>query len=353
MTAAITSRGRARQREAVAVVAHTNRRRLLALLLLLGLLLAASILSLLLGWSWISPMRVWDALVHFDGSHEHLVIRESRLQRTAVAIFAGGVLGLAGAMMQALTRNPLADPGLLGVNAGAGFAVTVAIFTLGGMDMNRYIWFSLLGAFLATLAVYLIGTLGSRSLDPLKVTLAGVAVGTVLTGLSDALVVLDPDKFYGTRFWGIGSVANRTFSDIGVVLPFMVLGIVLALALSRPLNAIALGEAQATALGANVRLARIGSIVAVTLLAGSATALVGMIAFVGLMVPHAVRWLTGPDLRWVFPLTVVGSAVLVVLGDTLGRLLLEAGEVPVAVVLGIVGPPVLIWLARRNSAVAG
>lgn len=350
MTAVVTSHGRARERAEFAGVARTDRRRVLLLLALCVLLAVAGVLSLLLGWSWIGPRQVWDAFVHFDGSHDQLVIRESRLQRTAVAALAGATLGLAGAVMQALTRNPLADPGLLGVNAGAGFAVTVAIFCLGAMDMNRYIWFSLLGALVATLCVFLIGSVGGRALDPLRVTLAGVAIGTVLMGLSDAMVVLDPDKFYGARFWAIGSVADRSLGDVAVVLPFMAVGVVLALAAARPLNVVALGETQATALGANVRLARFGSILAVTLLAGSATALVGMIAFVGLMVPHLVRWLVGPDQRWVFSLTMIGSAVLVVIGDTGGRLVLTAGEMPVAVVLGVIGPPVLILLARRQRA---
>lgn len=351
MSAAVTSHGRAHQRE-VSGLARSNRRRTVLLLALLALLVLACLASLLIGWSWIAPEQVWDAFAHFSGSHEQLVIRESRLQRTVVAALVGAVLGLAGAVMQSLTRNPLADPGLLGVNAGAGFTVTVAVFFLGGMDMDRYIWFSLAGAFTATLAVHTIGSIGGRALDPLRVTLAGVAIGTVLMGLSNALVILDPDKFYGTRFWGIGSVANRTFDEVAVVLPLMLAGIVIAFAVARPLNALALGEAQATALGANVRLARLGAIIAVTLLAGSATALVGMIAFVGLMVPHLVRWLVGPDQRWVFPLTTVGSAALVVIGDTGGRLVLEAGEMPVAIVLGVLGPPALIALARRDTAVA-
>lgn len=353
MTSAVTSQGKLRRRAEIRGVAQTNRRRTWILLALVVLLAVACVASLLIGWSWIGPGQVWDSFVHFTGSHEQLVIRESRLQRTVVAALTGAVLGLAGAVMQALTRNPLADPGLLGVNAGAGFTVTVAVFFLGGMDMDRYIWFSLAGAFIATLAVHTIGSLGGRALDPLRVTLAGVAIGTVLMGLSNALVILDPDKFYGTRFWGIGSVANRSFDEVAVVLPLMLTGIGLALAVARPLNALALGEAQAIALGANIRLARLGAIVAVTLLAGTATALVGMIAFVGLMVPHVVRWLVGPDQRWVFPLTTLGAAVLVVIGDTGGRLVLEAGEMPVAIVLGVLGPPALIVLARRDSAVAG
>lgn len=353
MTAAVvTSRGRAAQRAQAVGLARSGRRRLVMLLVLLGLLVVACVASLLIGWSWIAPDRVWDAFVHFNGSHDQLVIHDSRMQRTVVAALAGAALGLAGAIMQALTRNPLADPGLLGVNAGAGFAVTAAIFFLGGMDMGRYIWFSLGGAFMATIAVYLIGSAGGRGVDPLRVVLAGVAIGTVLTGLSDGMVLLNPDKFYGARFWGAGSVADLTFGDASVVLPLMAVGAVLGLAVARPLNAMALGEAQATALGANVRLARLGSIVAVTLLAGATTALVGMIAFVGLMVPHVVRWLVGPDQRWVFPLTMVGSAILVVVADTGGRLVLEAGEMPVAVVLGVIGPPALIWMARRHSAVS-
>lgn len=352
MTTVVTSRGRARERAEFAGIAHTNRYRGWILVALLSLLAMACAASLLIGWTWIDPAQVWDSFVHFTGTHEQLVIRESRLQRTVVAVLAGGSLGVAGAVMQALTRNPLADPGLLGVNAGAGFAVTLAVFFLGGMDVDRYIWFSLTGAFLATLAVQAIGSAGGRALDPLRVTLAGVAIGTVLMGLSNALVILDPDKFYGTRFWGIGSVSDLTFSDVSVVAPLAMVGLVLALLVARPLNVLALGEAQATALGANLRLTRLGAIAAVTLLAGSTTALVGTIAFVGLMVPHLIRWLVGPDQRWVFPLTAVGAAALVVLGDTGGRLVLEAGEMPVAVVLGVLGPPVLIWLARRPQATA-
>lgn len=323
----------------------------MALACLLGLMLLAGCASLLLGWSWISPGRVWQSFNDFDGSYDHTVIRESRLPRTLVAAAVGAALGLAGAVMQALTRNPLADPGLLGVNAGAGFAVTLALFVLGSMSMSRFIWFSLAGAAIATVVVQLIGSRGP-DLDPLRMTLAGVAVGTVLTGVGSALTLLAPDRFYGARFWGVGSVADRTLGDLATVAPFLLVGLVVALLVARPLNALALGDLTARSLGVGVGSARVGAVVAVTLLAGAATAIVGMIAFVGLMMPHAVRWLVGPDQRWVFPMTAVASATLVMVCDTLGRYVLTLGEMPVSIVLACCGPPVLIALVRRESAAA-
>lgn len=321
-------------------------------MLMAGLVIAltcAVVASVMLGWTEISPETVWKAIFAFDGTHAQLVLRESRLQRTLAALVVGAALGLAGAVMQGLTRNPLADPGLLGVSAGAGFGVTIAVFVLGGMTMGRFVWFSILGAFAATVVVTALGTSARRANDTIRIVLAGVAVSAVLMGLSNALTVLDPDRFYGVRFWGAGSVANLDLASITVVLPFLVVGVALALALARPLNTIALGDASAKALGVNVAVVRAGSILAVTLLAGAATALVGMIAFIGLVVPHLVRACLGPDQRWVFPATMIGSAALVLASDTLGRFLLPTGEMPVSIVLACVGSPVLIVLARRRS----
>lgn len=345
----VTTTGRARAASIETATRRNARGRTLALCVLAIILVAAIGASLLLGWSWISPVRVWDAAFAFDGSHDLLVIRESRIQRTLAAVVVGSALGLAGAVMQAFTRNPLADPGLLGVSSGAGFGVTLAVFILGGMTMGRFIWFSLLGALLATILVSLLGNSERGFGDPIRVVLAGVAVGAVLLGLSDAFTVLDPDKYYGMRFWGIGSLTNLQLTDIGIVLPFIVAGSFLAIILAHPLNALALGDQQARSLGARVALVRVASIISVTLLAGAATALVGMIAFVGLVVPHIVRWYFGPDQRWVFPSTMLGSAVLVLVSDILGRFMLSDSELPVSIVLACLGSPVLIALARRRG----
>lgn len=324
-------------------------RRTVGLVVAVALLVGTVFASVLVGARGISAASVLEAVFAFDGSTEHLIIWELRMPRTLVGLIVGPALGLAGALIQAFTRNPLADPGILGVNAGAGFLVTIAIGFFGITDPRGYVWFALLGAAAATVVVYLIGSSGRGQATPIRLTLAGVALAAVLGGLATGITLKNPDAFNGMRFWGAGSIAGRDMDVVGALAPFFILGIVLALAVSQPLNALAMGDDVGRSLGAHVGRTRVVVIISVTLLAGAATALAGPIAFVGLMVPHAVRWIVGPDQRWIMAYTLVCAPILLLVSDILGRVLLPNGELRVGIVTAAVGAPVLIMLARRRN----
>jgi iron complex transport system permease protein len=237
------------------------------------------------------------------------------------------------------------------VNAGAGLAVTVGVGVLGISSINQYIWFSFLGAAATTVLVYIIGVAGgARGANPATLVLAGVALGAVFGGITSFLTLIDPDTFESIRNWNLGSVARTSLDDAKFVIPFLLLGFVLAVLVSTDLNSIALGDDLAASLGTKVVRTRILTILAVTVLAGGATALTGGIGFVGLMVPHVVRWIVGPDQRWIFFYCLLGGPVMVLLADTLGRVIARPGEIEVGILTAVIGAPVLIALVRRKNA---
>ncbi|MET0163015.1 MAG: iron chelate uptake ABC transporter family permease subunit [Microbacteriaceae bacterium] len=327
-----------------------HRRRAIGLALLAVALVVACLASLAFGANPLSLEQVRRGLIEPDQSEASLIVWTLRIPRTIVGLLVGAAFGVAGALIQALTRNPLADPGILGVNAGAGFAVTVGVGVFGLSGITGYIWFAFAGAALATVLVYLIGAAGRGQASPVTLVLAGVALGAVLGGFSTFLTLIDEETFRSLRSWGIGSIALTNLDDTASVAPFLVVGLLLALALAGPLNAIALGDDLAASLGTKVGRTRVLGIVAVTLLAGGGTALTGGIGFVGLMVPHVVRWFTGPDQRWILATSAVAAPVLVLLADVLGRVIARPGEIEVGIVTAIIGAPVLIALVRRSRA---
>ncbi|MFB8227993.1 iron chelate uptake ABC transporter family permease subunit [Cellulosimicrobium sp. NPDC055967] len=331
-------------------VARTNAGRSLGLLVAVVVLVLAIVLSLVVGSKPVPLGTVWDALTGYDGSGDHVIIRDLRLPRTIVGLLVGAALGVAGGLIQAMTRNPLADPGILGVNAGAAFAVVLAVAFLGFTDIQSFIWFAFAGAVVATVAVYAIGSQGHGGATPVRLTLAGVALGAVLGGISQGITLLDPAAFDRMRFWGAGSLAGRTMEMAGTIAPFVVVGLVIALVVARPLNTIALGDDLASSLGAHVGRTRILVGIAVMLLCGAATAAAGPIAFVGLMVPHVARWTVGPDQRWILPYSAVLAPVLLLVSDVVGRVVVMPGELQVGIVTAFVGAPVLIALVRRSKA---
>nr|WP_245650056.1 iron chelate uptake ABC transporter family permease subunit [Millisia brevis] len=321
-----------------------------------GLTVAAAVLvtlllaSVAIGSKAISPATVLDALLHNTGQGDAYVVWAMRIPRTAVALAVGIALGVSGALIQALTRNPLADPGILGVNAGAAFFVTLGVGVFGVTTIDGYAWFAFAGALVVTVAVYLIGSAGRAGADPLHLTLAGVALGAVLDGIVTAMILMDPRTFDQLRGWNAGSVVGRGWDVLLPVLPFLVIGVLLAVAAAGALNTIALGDDLARALGTNITRTRILVVVAVTLLAGGATAIAGPIGFVGLMVPHVARWIVGPDQRWILAYTIVLAPSLVLAADIVGRIVIRPGEFPVGIVTAFVGAPVLILLVRRRRA---
>jgi iron complex transport system permease protein len=323
-------------------------------LLLLGLVASAVLLvvvvflSMVVGAKQIPLHTVWDAVVAYDGSDDHLIVRELRVPRTVLGVLVGAAMALAGALMQALTRNPLADPGLLGVNAGAALAIVVAIFYLGARSLTEYVWFGLIGAGFTTFLVYVLGAAGRAGASPVRLALAGAAVAAAFTGIISAIVLVSHEAFLDFRAWSVGSLAARDSSVVLQVLPFIVVGTVIALGMAGPLNALSLGDDTARALGAKVPQIRLAGVVAVTLLCGAGTAAVGPIGFVGLVIPHVVRSFTGPNYRWILPYSLLLGAILLLGSDILGRVVLHPGELQAAVVTAVVGAPVFIALVRRR-----
>jgi len=331
-------------------LAATNSRRALGFLVALAALVIVALVSVAVGSKNIPLDTVWDALFHSTGGDASIIIWDLRMPRTLVGIVVGAALGLAGALIQAMTRNPLADPGILGVNSGAAFFVVLGIGAFGVGSVGGYMWLAFAGALVVTVAVYVIGSAGRGAASPERLTLAGVALGAVLTGITSALVLIDPRAFDKMRTWNAGSITGRSLDTISPVLPLIALGLVLALLVARPLNSVALGDDLAAALGTSVLRTRVVVVVAVTLLAGGATAIAGPIAFVGLMVPHVARWIVGPDQRWIMLYTAVFAPILLLVSDIVGRVVMRPGELPVGVVTAFVGAPVLIVLIRRRKA---
>ncbi|MBV1942092.1 iron chelate uptake ABC transporter family permease subunit [Streptomyces sp. BV286] len=315
------------------------------LLLSLAVLVLVALASIAIGAKELSLEQVWHGLFEDSGTYGDVVVSE-RLSRTVLGLLAGAALGLAGAVLQALTRNPLADPGLLGINAGASAAVVTAITFFGVTSLNGYVWFAFVGAAVVGALVYFLG--GSRGATPVRLALAGTAISAALYGYLQAVMIMDEAALGKMRFWTVGSLASATESTIRQVLPFIVVGTVLALALARPLNAMAMGDDTARALGAHLNRTRALSMAAATVLCGAATAACGPIVFVGLMVPHVVRSFTGPDLRWILPYATVLSPVLLLGADVVGRVVARPAELQVGIVTAILGGPVFIFLVRRR-----
>ena len=318
-----------------------------------AVLVAALVASLAVGSRAIDPGTVIAALTAPDPENPlHLTVLELRLPRTVFAALVGAALAVCGALIQALTRNPLADPGILGVNAGSSLAVTFAVGVLGLTAPGSYVPFALFGALALTLLVSLLGSLGPAGGTPGKLTLAGVALGAACTGLTTAIVLQNHSTLQVMRFWGVGAVGGRTLDQLAWAGPLILAGLLLGFASARSLNALALGDELAGALGARIRVTRVLVVLAVTLLAGTSVAAAGPIAFVGIMVPHAVRWFTGPDQRWVLAYSVLAGATFLLLADILGRIALPNGELRVGIVTGLVGAPVLVALVRRRRVIA-
>jgi iron complex transport system permease protein len=324
--------------------------RALGLLVALAALAVVAGASIAFGSKAIGLGTVWQALVDFDPTdNDHVIIRSLRLPRTFVGLLVGSALGLSGAIMQGVARNPLADPGLLGVNAGASLSVALAIFVFGVGSLTGYVWFAFLGAGLAMLAVYVLGSAGRGGPTPVKLALAGAALTAVLVSLTSAILVLDAATLDVFRFWSVGSLAGRDAEIAWQVAPFIAVGTVMALATGRLLNALSLGDDVARSLGQRVGRARWFSAASVVLLAGTATAAAGPIGFVGLTIPHVARAITGPDYRWVLPYSAVLAPILMLGSDVLGRVVARPGELPVGLVTALVGAPFFIALVRRRK----
>jgi iron complex transport system permease protein len=321
----------------------------LALGLAAGALLVCVALSIAIGSGPTTLGQVWQALVAPTGTPADVVVRELRLPRTLLGVMVGASLGVAGTLMQGHTRNPLADPALLGISGGAAFCVVLATTILGVTDVYGYLWFAFAGAALAALVVFSLGAASRGGPTPVTLALAGLAVSELLLAITSGLVLGDGPSLDAYRFWAAGALDDRGAALTLQVLPFVVAGLVLAAANARALDVLALGEDSARALGQHVTRARVVGLAAITLLAGASVAVSGPIGFVGLIAPHIVRSLVGPAHGRLLPLAAVVGAVLVLAADVVGRVVVRPGELAVGIVLGIVGAPFFIALVRRRS----
>ena len=316
---------------------------------LLVLLALAAAVSVAVGARGISLGHVWSALVAPAGTDDDVVVRSLRVPRTVLGIAVGIALGVAGGVIQGHTRNPLADPGLLGVSAGSACAVCLSVYAFGVTSVTGSMWFALAGALVASVVVFGLGSLGGGT--PVTLALAGAAVTAFRGALTNGLVLSDAQTLDAYRFWAVGSLVGRADGAPVQALPFLVAGLLLAAVNAPALNTLQLGEDVARGLGQRVGLARAAGIAAVTLLTGAAVAVSGPIAFVGLVVPHVARAITGPDHRWLLPYSGLLGAVLLVVSDVAGRLLAAPAELPVGLVLAFVGAPFFIVLVRRRKLV--
>lgn len=323
-------------------------RRIVGLLASLVLLAMMVMLSLTLGARSTPLSEVVAALFAPEaGNNDHLVILDLRVPRTIIGIAVGASLALAGTVMQGITRNPLADPGLLGVNAGASLFVVIAITGLGITAPLGFIWFAFLGAAAAASLVYGVGSLGREGATPVKLALAGTAVTAAVTSVVTLLLISDVDTLNTYRFWQVGSLAGRGLAQLEALWPFLVVGALLAIAAARTLNLLSLGDDLARGLGQNLAVARIVAAVAVVLLCGAATAIAGPIVFVGLVIPHVARAIAGPDYRWIVAYSAILGPVLLLATDILGRLIVQPGELEAGLVVALVGAPAMIAIVRR------
>ncbi|PZE36553.1 iron ABC transporter permease [Curtobacterium sp. MCPF17_031] len=325
-------------------------RLVLATVLAVVVLAVACALSVAVGSRPIPLGVVVDTLLH-PGRHDEigLIVLGNRVPRTVVGLLAGAALGVAGAVMQGITRNPLADPSILGVNAGAALAVVVGIAVFGISGTATYLPFAFAGAALAALLVYGIAAVARGGLTPVGLALSGAVTAAALSSVTTAVLVTNASLLDQLRFWQVGALAGGDLGTAGVVVTPVVVGLVIAVGLGRSLNTLALGDELAASLGQRVVLVRAVGAVVTVLLAGSAVAAAGPIAFVGLAVPHAVRRLSGPDHRWTILLSAVVAPALLLVADVIGRVVAYPGELQVGIVTALIGAPVFIALVRSRA----
>lgn len=333
-------------------------RRLRGLVVLVALLAVAAVLSLVIGARSLSPAEVWQGLFGDPGTDQRLteitlIVQTLRIPRTVLAIVAGLALGVAGALIQGHTRNPIADTGLLGVNSGASFAVVLAVSVFGLQNPLQYMWFAFIGAAGAGVLVFGLSSLGRGAGNPLTLALAGQGVTVFLAAMTVGIAMGDKLTLNVLRYWNAGSVQGIGWNVIIVAAVFVAAGLVLALVNLPTINLLNLGDDVARGLGVNIAAGRTIGVVAVTLLAGAATAACGPIAFLGLMVAHIARWITGPDYRFLVPCAGLLGALVLLGGDVMGRLVVLPGELAAGIVIALIGAPffaALVWLGKFRQA---
>lgn len=319
-----------------------------SLVVCLMLLLVCLVSSVTLGAADIPIDQILTSFVSFDGSYQHLVIQTVRLPRSLIAILVGASLAVSGALMQGLTRNPLADPGILGIESGAALSVVVTIFIFGTSSVATLTIAAFLGAGITAILVYFLGSLGKGGATPLNITVAGAALTALISSLTTAILIISQRTLEEIRFWLAGSLAGRDVTILVSALPFVIIGLVIALALGRQITTMSLGDDVAKGLGQKTAWIKILTAISVVLLAGSSVALAGPIGFIGLVVPHVVRFFIKTDYRWILPYSAVMGATLLLVADITSRVILKPQELPVGVMTALVGAPFFVYLAKSK-----
>ncbi|MEW2181493.1 iron ABC transporter permease [Streptomyces sp. NPDC005406] len=327
-------------------------RRALATAAAVVALLIAVLLSLAVGARSIPPSEVFDALLHGGHSDAAEVIRNMRVPRTLIGLMVGASLALAGTVLQGITRNPIADPGILGISQGASVGVVLAIAYAGIHTLTGYVWFAFAGAAIASVAVYAIASSGRGGATPVKLALGGAAINALLVSVTMAVLTTKASALDEFRFWQVGSIAGREAQVAQQIWPFLLLGTVLVLCVARGLDALALGEDMAKGLGQKIATVRIVGGIGATVLTGAGVAAAGPIAFIGLAVPHIARAIVGSDHRWVLPMAALIGPVMLLVSDVIGRILFPPSEVPAGVMTALIGVPFLVTLVRRKAVPA-
>ncbi|WP_079507031.1 FecCD family ABC transporter permease [Mesobacillus jeotgali] len=318
---------------------------LMAAILLILFLISASIVY---GYTDTSWDTAFAAFTNYDGSNEHIIIQSVRLPRALIAAAVGASLAIAGVLMQTLTKNPLASPGIFGVNAGAGFAVVVAVTMFSVSSLQAFAWISFFGAALAALSVYVIGSAGREGLTPMKLTLAGAAMSAMFSSFTQGLLVLDEAALEQVLYWLAGSVQGRRLETLISVLPYLAFGWLAAILISSKMNVLSMGEDVAKGLGLNTGLVKLAAGVIIVLLSGGAVAVAGPIGFIGIVIPHLTRAVVGIDHRWVIPFSALFGGMLLLAADIAARYVLMPQEIPVGVMTAMIGTPFFIYIARKG-----
>lgn len=328
---------------------HSKNGKVAGLVLGVILLLIVNFLSLVLGYTDLTIHTVIDAFNHFDGSNEHIIIQDVRLPRALIGTVVGASLAIAGALLQALTRNPLASPDILGFNAGASFFIVVALMLLSISSLQATTWIAFLGATIAGLLVYFLGSVGRDGMTPIKMTLSGAAIAALFGSLTQGLLVMDESALDQMLFWMSGSVQGRELDILLSVLPYIVIGVVIALTIATKINILTMGDDVAKGLGQRTGFVKLVTGIAIILLAGGSVAIAGPIGFIGIVVPHIVRTVVGNDYRWIIPYCAIVGGIFLVIADIGARYVLMPEEVPVGIMTALVGIPFFIYIARKGG----
>ena len=319
-----------------------------SIILCLTLLSIMAIFSISLGAKSIAFTKVIDVLLGNDPDSLEATIILQRIPRTVFGILAGGALGISGALMQSITRNPIADPSILGVNTGASLFVVAGIAFFNITVAYQYIWLAIIGAGVTAVFVYSVASMGKDGATPLKLALSGSAVSIVLGSLVSTIMLPNNRVMEAFRFWQVGSIGSATWENIMLISPFLIVGFIISMFISGYLNNLALGDEAATALGTNVVMTRTIGALSSVLLCGATTALAGPIGFVGLIIPHIIRLIFGSEMSKMLPLSFLGSALLMLISDVIGRIISLPGETEVGIVTAVLGAPVFILAIRKG-----